>query len=73
MTQGAGEQRKPFDTLNRVITLGFIEQGRMRNVMQSLTALTMQILAESGKSRQNSLYIRPVYLALKLYQLRKLN
>lgn len=61
-----GEYRKQFGLLNRVVMLGFIEQGRMRQVMPSGKESAMQVISKSSKSGQKSLDNRPVCLALPL-------
>lgn len=61
-----GEYRKQIGLLNRVVMLGFIEQGRMRQVMPSTKESAMQVISKSSKSGQKSLDNRPVCLALPL-------
>lgn len=61
-----GEYRKQFGLLNRVVMLGFIEQGRMRQVMPSVKESAIQVISRSSKSGQKSLDNRPVCLALPL-------
>lgn len=61
-----GEYRKQFGLLNRVVLLGFIKQGRMRQVMPSAKESAMQVISKSSKSGQKSLDNRPVCLALPL-------
>lgn len=61
-----GEYRKQFGLLNRVVMLGFIEQGRMSQVMPSVKESAIQVISRSSKSGQKSLDNRPVCLALPL-------
>lgn len=62
-----GEYRKQFGLLNRVVMLGFIEQGKMSQVMPSVKESAMQVISRSSsKSGQKSLDNRPVCLALPL-------
>lgn len=61
-----GGYRKQFGLLNRVVLLGFIEQGRMSQVMPSVKESAVQVISRSSKSGQKSLDNRPVCLALPL-------
>lgn len=61
-----GEYRKQFGLLNRVVMLGFIEQGKMSQVMPSVKESAMQVISRSSKSGQKSLDNRPVCLTLPL-------
>lgn len=61
-----GKYRKQFGLLNRVVMLGFIEQGKMSQVMPSVKESAMQVISRSSKSGQKSLDNRPVCLALPL-------